>query len=123
MRVRHKLPLMSMVAIRAMPATRSRTRSKNQPERRLEVGRDCANFRNRIASRGRLTAAAGGPEVWTERGTERQQARIARKDDRQDSPSLLQLRLGQLLHPGREVPEPDRRAGRGRESRRAGWSG
>src|SRR5271167_2302698 len=71
----------------------------------------------------RLTQSAGGPEVGTERGTDREQARIARKDDRQDSPSLLQLRLGQLLYPGREVPEPDRRTGRGRESCRTGRAG
>ena len=48
--------------------------------------------------------AAGGPEVGTERGTDHEQARIARKDDRQDSPSLLQLRLGQLLYPGEKFP-------------------
>src|SRR4029077_10713367 len=40
----------------------------------------------------------------------------------EDFASALQLRLGELLYPEREVPEPDRRAGRGDESGRAGRS-
>src|SRR5579872_5889332 len=40
-------------------------------------------------------------------------ARDARKIYRQDTSSALQLRLGELLHPERKIPEPHRGVGRG----------